>query len=66
MAFTKSTFSGNVGAGSAAPSLYVYSSSGDNKAAASTPFEQYTIPVLLISIRSFVFLFQRILPLTIK
>jgi len=33
MAFTRTTFSGNVGAGSAAPSLYVYSSATDNKVA---------------------------------
>ena len=33
MAFTKASFSGNVGAGSAAPSFYVYGSAVDNKAA---------------------------------
>lgn len=33
MAFTRTTFSGNVGAGSAAPSFYVYGSATDNKAA---------------------------------
>ena len=30
--FTKASFSGNVGAGSAAPSFYVYGSATDNKA----------------------------------
>jgi len=30
--FTRDTFSGSVGAGSAGPSLYVYSSAADNKA----------------------------------
>jgi len=30
--FTKASFSGNVGAGSLAPSLYVYGSATDNKA----------------------------------